>query len=315
MLSWIGCEIIILVKQLHWLTIIILKSSFFLSVEASVSRNPFLRPGSKQKPPPPPVRSTYTPNPVPQKDMSKEIEFRGYFVLKGKPFFCLLNKKSNHAEWVSLSEITYEQFEASEFDMESEVLTVIYEGSRYDLSLIQGGSSIVSGSAQPPRASSVKPSIKSSIPSTTTRYMPPRPKTTPKLPDWLAKKRTNSLPLPISRGVSTGSGFSSGIVPRRITPNLPFPSSQLREPAKTEAPSSLVPTSSTSISKSFPKSSNIGNISQTSPDSIIENVNESSQNNGSASNELDLNSLPPPPPPPNIVPPSPPPDIIPSREN
>ena len=38
---------------------------------------------------------------------------------------------------------------ASEFDMESEVLTVIYEGSR-DLSLIQGGSSIVSASAQPP---------------------------------------------------------------------------------------------------------------------------------------------------------------------
>ena len=83
---------IILVKQLHWLTIITLTSSFLLSVEASVSRNPFLRPGSKQKPPPSPVRSTYNPNPVPQKDMSKEIEFRGYFVLKGKPFFCLLNK-------------------------------------------------------------------------------------------------------------------------------------------------------------------------------------------------------------------------------
>ena len=86
--------------------------------------------------------------------MSKEIEFRGYFILKGKPFFCLLNKKSNHAEWISLSEDTYEEFKAHEFDMGSEILTVLYEGVPYELSLLQGGSSIGSNKAVPGKAKS-----------------------------------------------------------------------------------------------------------------------------------------------------------------
>ena len=310
-----GCEIITLVKKLFWLAFILCDVFLHLTVEASVSRNPFLRPGSQQKPPPPPVQNNFKPKPIPQKDMSKEIEFRGYFVLKGKPFFCLLNKKSNHAEWISLSEITYEQFEASEFDMESEVLTVIYEGSRYDLSLIQGGASIGSGSSLPPRALSVTPSNKSSSSSTPTRYMPPRPKTTPKLPDWLAKKGTNTLPLPISRGASTGSGFSGSGVPRRITPSLPFPSGQARGSVPSETLGGSLPSLNQSTSRSAPTQSTSGSSSSPTITPSIENVSESSQSNGSTSNELDLDSLPPPPPPPNIVPPSPPPDIIPSREN
>ena len=65
--------------------------------------------------------------------MSQEIEFRGYFLLKGKPYFCLFNKKSQHGEWVGLSEITYEEFEIQEFDLDSETLTVVYEGKSYDL--------------------------------------------------------------------------------------------------------------------------------------------------------------------------------------
>ena len=40
-----------------------------------------------------PIQSTFgQPRPIPQKDMSQEIEFRGYFLLKGQPFFCLFNK-------------------------------------------------------------------------------------------------------------------------------------------------------------------------------------------------------------------------------
>ena len=58
-------------------------------------KNPFLRPGSNKKPPPP--KALNVNQTFPKKDMSKEIEFRGYFVLKGQPFFCLFNKKSNHA--------------------------------------------------------------------------------------------------------------------------------------------------------------------------------------------------------------------------
>ena len=111
-------------------------------MSASVSQNPFLRPGSQQKPPPVSVNK-FIPKPIPQKDLSKEVEFRGYFILKGKPYFCLLNKKSNHAEWITLSEHTYEQYEAYEFDQTSEVLTVKYEGISYNISLIQGGSSSI----------------------------------------------------------------------------------------------------------------------------------------------------------------------------
>ena len=79
-------------------------------VEGSVSKNPFLRPGYGQKPQPNPVQNNFKPKSIPQKDMSKEIEFRGYFVLNSKPYFCLLNKKSNHAEWLSISEVSYEEF-------------------------------------------------------------------------------------------------------------------------------------------------------------------------------------------------------------
>ena len=317
MLSWIGCEIIILVKQLHWLTIIILKSSFLLSVEASVSRNPFLRPGSKQKPPPPPVRSSYTPNPVPQKDMSKEIEFRGYFFLKGKPFFCLLNKKSNHAEWVSLSEITYEQFEASEFDMESEVLTVIYEGSRYDLSLIQGGSSIgpKSDLSKNKTASPINSKRSASSTVTSPRYMPPRPKSAPQLPTWLVNRNKNSFSSSSGSGSSAKNTFSNA-VPRRIIPNLPQPnrndfSNDFTSPSSSSSQNTNNPNN---IINRITRTSS-GSSSESTVGNVVENVIEDSSANISADSDFDLDSLPPPPPPPNITPPSPPPNILPSREN
>ena len=66
-----------------------------------VSPNPFLRPGSNQKPPiskPPPAKKT-----VIRPDVAKELDFKGYFILKGQPFFSLFNKKVNHSEWITLS--------------------------------------------------------------------------------------------------------------------------------------------------------------------------------------------------------------------
>ena len=110
-------------------------------MSASVSQNPFLRPGSQQKPPTVSVNK-FIPKPIPQKDLSKEGRISWLFYSQGQTILLyLLNKKSNHAEWITLSEHTYEQYEAYEFDQTSEVLTVKYEGISYNISLIQGGSS------------------------------------------------------------------------------------------------------------------------------------------------------------------------------
>jgi hypothetical protein len=292
--------------------IILLKGCIVLSLEASVSPNPFLRPGSQQKPPPPPV-AKFTPKPIPQKDMSKEIEFRGYFILKGKPYFCLFNKKSNHAEWISLSENTYEEFQASEFNMESEVLTIIYEGSSYDITLLQGGSSIgPSKTNSIPVIPSSSNKLNSSASRTPTRYMPPRPKTAPQLPDWLVNKKTPSFPLPRNSSSSRTSGFSSR-VPTRSFQGGGFSNtnrSNANQP-KLGTPIQDLPNSveNKNNSQSNVPPSTVGNAP--SDNMPVQDVSEPA----SQGNELDLDSLPPPPPPPNIVPPSPPPDIIPSREN
>jgi hypothetical protein len=245
--------------------------------------------------------------------MSKEIEFRGYFILKGKPYFCLFNKKSNHAEWISLSENTYEEFQASEFNMESEVLTIIYEGSSYDITLLQGGSSIgPSKTNSIPVIPSSSNKLNFSASRTPTRYMPPRPKTAPQLPDWLVNKKTPSFPLPLNSSSSRTSGFSSR-VPTRSFQGGGFSNtnrSNANQP-KLGTPIQDLPNSveNKNNSQSNVPPSTVGNAP--SDNMPVQDVSEPA----SQGNELDLDSLPPPPPPPNIVPPSPPPDIIPSREN
>ena len=293
-------------NHLVCLAVAVIKGITFISLQASVSPNPFLRPGSQQKPPIP-LAPKFTPKPIPQKDMSKEIEFRGYFVLKGKPYFCLFNKKTNHAEWISLSENTYEEFQASEFDMESEVLTVLYEGSPYQLSLLQGGSSI--GTTKPNSIPSI-PTIsnKSNASSSgTPRYMPPRPKTAPQLPDWLVKKKTPTFPLPRNSSGNQNTGFL-GRVPSRTFAGGAFSNVNplLSEPKNRTPPSSVTNNPSLPSINSSQKVNDPA--SSTLPIQEIETP-------ATQSNDLDLESLPPPPPPPNIIPPSPPPDIIPRREN
>jgi hypothetical protein len=68
---------------------------------------------------------------------AKEVEFRGYFLLKGIPHFCIFNKKSNFGEWIKLSETTYEEYKAQSFDLESETLTLAFNGQDFTLSLEQ----------------------------------------------------------------------------------------------------------------------------------------------------------------------------------
>ena len=276
------------------------------------SPNPFLRPGGQQKPPPVQTNNL-RPKPIPQKDMSKEIEFRGYFILKGKPFFCLLNKKSNHAEWISLSEDTYEEFKAHEFDMGSEILTVLYEGVPYELSLLQGGSSIGSNKAVPGKAkSSFTPSI-SSTPSTP-KYMPPRPKSAPKLPPWLVNKKSTPSPFTSSNTGMTTSGVA-GAVPRRIVPGLPFPVPNSQETTRSNFQTNPSPLNRTTIASTPEVSNAVPSPSSNSVSEIGNVVNQETTNLPAQNDTLDLDSLPPPPPPPNITPPTPPPNILPSREN
>lgn len=276
------------------------------------SPNPFLRPGGKQKPSPVQTNKIKQ-KPIPQKDMSKEIEFRGYFILKGKPFFCLLNKKSNHAEWISLTENTYEEFKAHEFDMSSEVLTVLYEGVPYELSLLQGRSSVGSNKAVSEKA---KPSFTPSISSikSTPKYMPPRPKTPPKLPPWLVNKKSTPSLFPSSNTGMTTNGIA-GAVPRRIVPSFPFPVPNSQEPTRSNFQTNPAPLNPTAIASTPEVSNSVPSPSSNSASDIGNVVNQGTTNLPAQNNTLDLDSLPPPPPPPNITPPTPPPNILPSREN
>ena len=283
-----------------------------LSLNGSVSSpNPFLRPGSEQKPPP--VRTTsFNPKPVPQKDMSKEVEFRGYFLLKGKPFFCLFNKKSNHAEWISLSEITYEEFEAHEFDMGTEVLTILYEGQSYELSLLQGGSS--TGSSASGSVSSKPLPKRSTVSPTIPKYMPPRPQTAPQLPEWLVNKKSPSNPFP-QKNAGVSSSRIGGVVPRRVVPNLPFPTNFVRDSNNLNT-QPINPSLGNRINNS--NSVNVTNSTASGPMQSTENLDSAlvePTNSSTQSSDFDLEGLPPPPPPPNITPPSPPPNILPSLEN
>lgn len=283
---------------------------------AAVSPNPFLRPGFNQKPVPS-NQPLVNPRPIPQKDMSQEIEFRGYFLLKGQPFFCLFNKKSQHGEWVGLSEITYEEFTAQEFDLDSETLTVIYEGKSYDLPLLQSKSSTPPNPSNSSKQSTNKaglpiPQRSSPTVSQAPRYMPPKPTNTPTLPPWLAKRKnemlTNGSSTPSSGQNIRSSGNYPGSVPRRSLPGLPF-SGAMDEPSPSQ---SVSPSTGSVVRRVTPTLSSVnGGTSQVSNEasSSAGNAGATSQSDG-----FDLENLPPPPPPPNILPPSPPPNILPTRE-
>jgi hypothetical protein len=283
---------------------------------AGVSSNPFLRPGSSKQPPPPP--KSVPPPPVKITNAEKEVEFRGYFILNGEPFFCIFNKKSGHAEWLAVSESTFESYLIKDFDLESEKLTLSFEGQSFSLSLMDSKASGNAGKpSQVSRSTNATPS--GSPPARqVTRFMPPRPKTTPTLPDWLSKKRelskqTTLRPFP---------GSYPGSVPRR-TPSGPFFPGL---PTLGNGVTSTIPSSADSLQPNFvekgPSSRSTDpqkTISAEESYSTVQSVATVSPVNAtetSVINEesISLENLPPPPPPPNILPPSPPPDIQPSRD-
>ena len=159
---------------------------------SGVASNPFLRPSPNV--PPRQVTPLPTPKP-PQKinpNLSKEVEFRGYFIYRGEPHFCIFNKKSNHGEWIKLNEKTYEEFQAHSFDLEKESVTMRFNGQ--DIVLTLEKSKV--DSTPPSSPSNIPPPFKNnyssksqSTPSSAPTVMPPRPTVRPKLPDWLLSAR------------------------------------------------------------------------------------------------------------------------------
>jgi hypothetical protein len=282
---------------------------------ASVASNPFLRPGSNRPPPqetPPPPS---TPQPKIDPAFSKEVEFRGYFLLKGIPHFCIFNKKSNFGEWIKLTEKTEEDFVAQAFDLESETLTLAFSGQTFDLNLINPTPS--NSTASPNNSiGSTNQSTGSGTKTTGSqpKIMPPKPDRVPQLPRWLTSRMGNRLNSTAdSTGRSSTPSSPSGI--RSIPPRLPTFTS-------TRPPTGSPSTSATSVANSqSPTSVNqsVNVTGGTSPTvSNSENLPQvdlpDNQVSTSTIEDLDLEGLPPPPPPPNILPPGGPPNLIPSRD-
>ena len=285
-------------------------------IYGSVAPNPFLRPGSNRKPPPP-VQPVFKPKKIIRPNFAQEVEFKGYFILKGQVYFSLFNKKVNHGEWITINEKTYEDFLAQEFDLESETLTIVYEGQSFELKLIQSGKSSGSPSIKKnlPSLNNLSPSAKTP---TVPRYMPPKPKNTPTIPSWLVTNNRSSSPA-ITPTRSRNNSFNSKKPPTRTLPSVPYPGFV---PRRTPIPNSSPSTSLLSPGIPSNREGASEQISSTPParnDSMQSNPGVSypeqeNSNANNANNEIDLGNLPPPPPPPNILPPSPPPNILPSRE-
>jgi hypothetical protein len=307
--------------------------------EGAVAPSPFLPPGYNSRPTVKPIQSLRNPKPQkPNVQISKEIELGGFFSLgTGESrilYFSLFNKKVNHAQWITIGEKTDEDFLAESFDFDTETLTVRFGDSSHDLSLRMS-----KGTPGGKRGSSNARNIASTTASTSgkPRVMPPRPKTTPTLPPWLANRSASGSSRagggysgsPPSRvgtsGPSSASapqatrtfsgGRSGGYVPRPInsvnSPVVSSPSTGVSSPSRNPSytGSTSVPNDGGATTPSTnpppPSTSPEGGISAGSAETGV----------GSSGSEIDLDNLPPPPPPPDILPPGPPPNIIPSRED
>ena len=142
--------------------------------------------------------------------------------------------------------------------------------------------------------------------------MPPRPKTTPTLPDWLVNRKVSPA-TPSGNSNLTSGGSYPGSVPRRTFPKTP--SSGSGTPAvqtSSEDTNGQAFLSRSNSASSTPSSDST--FSNKSPTLTGSNVIEQTDQ-PSTESVLDLENLPPPPPPPNITPPTPPPNILPAREN
>jgi len=279
----------------------------------SVAPNPFLKPGSNRKPPPS-SKPVFQPKAIVRPDVAKELEFKGYFILKGQVYFSLFNKKVNHGEWIKISEKTYEDFSAHKFDLQSETLTILYEGQSFELKLLQSKSS---GGLPTPRTTIPVP--QKSIPGlskvSNPRIMPPKPKSNPVIPSFLVNKPTNSKFIGSRVGLSSGSSSTGG--GRSMLPGLPYPGFVPRRntPANLNTPSSNQPSNANSPSSSIGSTTTSLNSNLGSDVPINPLLNYKYKNPKNSNGEIDLDNLPPPPPPPNILPPSPPPNLVPAHED
>ena len=284
-------------------------------IYGSVAPNPFLRPGSNRKPPPP-VQPVFKPKKIIRPNFAQEVEFKGYFILKGQVYFSVFNKKVNHGEWITINEKTYEDFLAQEFDIESETLTISYEGQSFELKLLESKSR----TSLPP-SSNRSPVLPKSIPkvsqSSSPKVMPPKPRSNPVIPSFLVNKPIGNR-FPGAR-VGPSSGGGSGSSSRAMLPGLPYPGFVPRRTisANPSSPISNLPSNQTKSPEQSSGSSKTS-LSQDSMPNVSTNPwisNRANEDMSSSNGDIDLDSLPPPPPPPNILPPSPPPNLLPARED
>ena len=307
------CDIIVTVRLFltGFLSLFLFSNSLF----SGVVQNPFLRPSpnvpSNKVLPLPPPKPTKKINP----NLSKEVEFKGYFIYRGDPFFCVFNKKTKRGEWIQLNEKTYEEFQAHSFDLEKESLTLRFnnqdivltlEKSKFDFSSPSNTSRISTPksnnySSNTQGNSSSKPAV-----------MPPRPKTRPELPERISSSRTSQrTPAIVRPQTSTSSSVSSfPVLP-------PFSSSSVVSRGSVQAKSPII--SNAQPGRMSNRSIQIPNFSSNSPSSSTSGlVNsgsglEQSEQSDGVTIEDELDNLPPPPPPPRIFPPGPPPNIIPAE--
>ena len=273
-----------------------------------VAPNPFLRPGSEFKSPP--IKPSPVQKIVTRPGVARELDFKGYFILKGQPFFSLFNKKVNHSEWITLSEKTYEEFMAQSFDLETETLTILYEGQSFDLKLIDAKSGVgLPNSIGKP--SPVAKSVPGAGKSTSQKRMPPKPDFVPELPSNITPFTQNQQPGRSITGLTSSKGGSSGGIPGLSIPGLSYPGAVPRR----NPSNAILPEKSGRVNSG---NRNSGSTFSTTPQTSVPNNTLSRDPvdpvNSGISNPVDFQNLPPPPPPPNILPPSPPPNIEPARE-
>ncbi len=287
-------------------------SGYLFSQKPSPFKNPNTQSRQRSFPKPSFSPPNLAQKPNKQEDHSKEVEFRGYFFLNGKPRFCLFNVQARFSEWISLGGSTFEEFSAVAFHEESETLTVAYKNHpEFNLNLYGPSSAPSLGAPSMSKSSPIPARAPPTSSNVQPKVMPPVPKFKPALPPSVANTRqfpsqpgfsnSGSVPSPLGTRAPAPRPFPAfpGAAPR-----FPGPNSGQRVPAPA-APSSPASPLSPSPVNSVPSSSVPGSIPTPDPNPIPTPVTE---------NELDLLNLPPPPPPPNILPPSAPPNIEPSRE-
>ena len=293
--------------------VFILHSIFFISCSfallGGVAGNPFLRP-SVAPPPAPAVLPPPPPKPQVNPSLAKEVQFRGYFLFKGVPHFCIFNTKSQHGEWIKLNEKTYEEFEAHSFDLKAESLTLHFNGQEIILTLeeskVSNPGNIKSSPIPRPSPANFS-SVPPSQPATVPQMMPPKPSVRPRIPDWLASRSMNRETDTLSSASASSRVSSFPLLPPSTMPPSPR-SSLVQFPGSSESSTGRVAPAINPSSTPV----DAPQVSQVIDSTLIEPGGSESVDISSLD---DLDSLPPPPPPPNILPPGPPPNILPSRDD